>query len=170
MLTKFRSKNHLQQVKARGADDSVDDRRTSMSLYLSLHARFVFTLDVAASEENHLCERFFSLQENGLKQSWAGERVWCNPPFSDLAPWISKAWESFRNGTDLIVMLCPANRTEQPFWQKMVEPFRDRKQGLNVEFLSGRTRFRTAQSGLRYLGRPPFACCLLIWNGVDREP
>jgi hypothetical protein len=37
---------------------------------------------------------------------------------------------------ELIVMLLPANRTEQGWWQKHIEPFRDRAMSrLTTEFL-----------------------------------
>jgi len=74
-------------------------------------------------------------------QSWAGERVWCNPPFSDLRPWVVKAWQESR-GCPVIVMLLPANRCEQRWWQELVEPFRDRPGSpLRTTFLPGRPRF-----------------------------
>lgn len=43
---------------------------------------------------------------NGLDQDWTGERIWCNPPFSDIAPWIRKAWSSWTT-THGITMLLP---------------------------------------------------------------
>ncbi len=121
-LVGFQARNHRQQVGRRGANPVVDNRATTPEVFAELHERFDFTIDVAASAENAKLPRFFSEQEDGLAQSWSGERVFCNPPYSNIEPWLIKAWES---DADLVVMLLPANRTEQKFWQLWVEPFRD---------------------------------------------
>lgn len=164
-LVGFKAQNHGQQTARRGANPAVDDRGTTLEMFASLHARFRFTIDVAAQEHNAKLPRYFTPEQDGLAQSWAGERVWCNPPYSSIEPWVNKAnAESERAG--LIVMLLPANRTEQGWWQRHVEPFRDRAWlSLRVEFLPGRVRF--VAPGAARVGpneRPPFGCCLLIWE------
>lgn len=67
-----------------------------------------------------------------------------------------------------IVMLLPANRVEQAWWQEHVEPFRDRSDSpLRVEFLRGRMRFDRPGAVIGPKGdRPPFGVCLLIWGGA----
>jgi hypothetical protein len=101
-------------------------------------------------------------------QGRARERVWCNPPYSDCGAWVQKAWQEWRSEDrpDLIVMLLPANRVEQGWWQDHVEPFRDKPGSpLRVEFLRGRMRFdRPGWTPGRKGDRPPFGCCLLIWD------
>lgn len=124
-LVRFKAQNHPQQTAAGGPRDEVDDRRTPPELFDALHAEFRFTLDAAASSENAKLNRFFDYQANGLAQSWKGERVWCNPPYSNIAPWVEKAWAEMRSDCELVAMLIPANRTEQRFWQEHIEPFRD---------------------------------------------
>lgn len=98
------------------------------------------------------------------------ERIWCNPPYSDIAPWIRKAWAE-HHGVDAITMLLPANRTEQTWWQLMVEPFRDRPGSpLRVEFLPGRMRFlKPGQTAIGPNNRPPFGCALLTWAGGHHD-
>lgn len=161
----YRVRNHPQQVAARGALSDVDDRATSPDFFATLDVVYGFTLDVAASPENAKCERFFTAEQDGLRQSWAGETVWCNPPYSSIAPWVAKAWRDYES-TRGIVMLLPANRTEQKWWQLLVEPRRDRPGSpLRVQFLPGRLRF--IHPGALAVGpneRPPFGCCLLIWE------
>lgn len=163
-LTGFRSSNHPQQVAKRGATDR-DDLGTDPAFFAELDARFGFTLDAAASPATAKCGRFFTSEDNGLERSWTGERVWCNPPYSNIAPWIRKAWDE--DGAPLIVMLLPANRTEQGWWQDEVEPDRDCNGGglLRTEFIRGRKRF--VKPGAEAIGpneRPPFGCVLLIWR------
>lgn len=165
-LVKFKAQNHPQQVGAVGAKDNVDDRGTDPELFAELDARFGFTIDVAAAAHNAKCDRFYDLEADGLTQSWRGERVWCNPPYSSIEPWVRKAQATWLvGGAELIVMLLPANRTEQRWWQDLVEPFRDRGLGLRVEFLRGRRRFvRANATEIGPNERPPFGVCLLIWG------
>lgn len=165
----YKARNHPQQVTAHGARPDIDDRATPPEVFGPLHERFSFTIDVAASPHNAKCPRYWTEADDGLAQSWAGERVFCNPPFSfpNLPAWVAKAWQEWKNaGTGLIVMLIPANRTEQNFWQELVEPFRDLPgSDLHVEFLPGRMRFLTrGQTEVGPDERPPFGCCLLIWE------
>ncbi len=161
-LVGFRAQNHQQQLDVRGPRSHVDDRATTPEVFGPLHERFGFTVDVAASSENAKLPRFYTADDDGLAQDWAGERVWCNPPYSAIEPWLVKAWTS---GAELVVMLLPANRTEQGWWQRQVEPRRDRPGGVRVEFLPGRLRFlKPGQKHIAPNERPPFGCCLLIWG------
>jgi phage N-6-adenine-methyltransferase len=164
-LVGYKARNHPQQVGARGARSDVDDRAITRADFTPLHERFRFTIDAAATASNARLERYWTAADDALCQSWAGERVWCNPPHSALTRWVRKAWQEWPAAT-LVVMLAPANRTEQAWWQTYVEPFRDRPgQPLRVEFLPGRMRFLA--SGQTEVGpneRPPYGCCLLIWS------
>lgn len=164
-LTRFKARNHPQQLGLRGADDAIDDRATPAEWFAEIHARFAFTLDVAASMENAKLPRYLSIDDNGLERSWAGERVWCNPPFSNLSAWAQKAWLEIATAP-LIVLLVPANRTEQAWWQNFIEPFRDRSGSwLRVEFVRNRRRFIAAgRATVQANERPPFGVCLLIWE------
>lgn len=139
-------------------------------------------LDVAACEESHLAEAYFTRESDGLKQLWSGgshvairTRVWCNPPFSDIEPWVQRAWDemSDEQGPGVVAMLLPGSRTEQAWWQKLVEPHRDRPspfcadRGIEftTHFLPGRTRFGHPGNpeGVG-VGSPPFGCVLLVWR------
>jgi phage N-6-adenine-methyltransferase len=165
-LARFKASNHPQQVAKRGADDAANDRRTPLWLFGPLHERHRFTVDAAASAENALLPRYWTRATNGLIQDWTTERVWCNPPFSDLRPWVEKATVAHASGCPLVVMLLPANRTEQGFWHDLIEPKRDRGKGLEVEFIRKRVRFGYPEGWEipKKGDRPPFGCCLLTWR------
>ena len=135
-----------------------DVRETPPELFAALDAEFRFTLDVCATPANAKCSRFFTEAQDGLAQSWAGERCWCNPPFSDIGSWVEKTYIS---GAALVVMLVPATRTEQPWWQELVEPYRDSGQGLTTRFLPKRPRF--LKDGVS-MGSPKFGCVILVWS------
>lgn len=162
-LVGFRAQNHPQQR----AKDEVDDRAITDADFAPLHARFRFTVDAAASAANAKLPRYWTRADNALSEDWAGERVWCNPPYSDIRAWVAKAWAEWQddNHADLIVMLLPANRTEQGWWQDLVEPYLRSRRGFHVEFLRGRMRFDRPDAVIGPKGdRPPFGCCLLIWG------
>lgn len=174
-LVGYKSKNHPQQVGKRGARPEIDDRATTPEVFDPLNRRFNFTIDVAASAHNAKCERYFTVEDDGLSQCWSGERVWCNPPHSNLEAWVEKAWDEWEGAyaTDpayLIVMLVPANRTEQGWWQRYIEPHRDKQGGfLHVEFIPGRLRFLApGATEIKPNERPPYGCCLLIWRNDAR--
>lgn len=161
-LVRFSARTHPQQ----GPNPIVDDRETTWEVFNPLHERFRFTLDVAASERNAKLPRFVDREADGLTRHWWAERVWCNPPYSDIRPWVEKAWREWQRGADLIVMLLPANRTEQRWWQELIEPCRDGWDSpLSVENLAGRMRFIAHDdTQIRPNARPPFGVCLCIWS------
>lgn len=167
----YRARNRPQQVRAGGASRAVDDRATMPEDFGPLHQRFAFTIDVAASDANAKLPQYWTEDDDGLAQPWAGERVWANPPYShpNLELWTAKAWREWTapDPAALIVMLVPANRCEQLWWQGLVEPFRDRPGSpLRTEFLAGRLQFAArGATGIKPNERPPFGCCLLIWDG-----
>src|SRR5207245_1352931 len=62
----------------------------------------------------------YTEQTDGLSKSWAGERVWCNPPYRpDLLPlWVRKAYEESQRGA-LVVLLIPV-RSDTRWWHAYV--------------------------------------------------
>lgn len=186
-------RNHPNQKRKRGADDSVDDRETPPDVFDPLNEEFEFTLDVAAARHNAKCKRYYSLPPqplvdsrqlrlfdelfvgdpeaialDGLSQPWGRDEViWCNPPFSDIEPWVAKA----HSCEATVVMLLPANRMEQPWWQKYIEPFRDgRALSLpETRFLPGRRCFRNRGQEIknRTSRNPPFGIVIVIWDRRD---
>lgn len=180
-LVAFKARNHPQQ----GVHDEIDDRRTPWVFFDKLNSERQFTIDAAASTANAMLAAFWTIADDGLWQSWEGHRVWCNPPYSNIAPWVEKAWRAMLlEGCISIDMLLPANRTEQRWWQQHVEPFRDgrldrtsaptqafgieRRVRLTTEFGAGRLRFEHADGPIRSSKNsgPPFGIVLLTWQRV----
>ncbi len=145
-----------------GLDDP-DDRWTPRRFIEELP--YKFTLDVAASSKNAVCNRYFDKAKNGLLQPWTGERVWCNPPYSDVEPWVRKAMTEIYTGCLLVAMLVPANRTEQPWWQNWIEPNRD---GRHTALIRITTRFIRSRVQFGNVGneskQPPFGCVLIVFE------
>jgi phage N-6-adenine-methyltransferase len=143
-----------------------DERYTPSAFFVPLHGQYLFTLDVCATRESTKLRRYFTAKQDGLRQSWAGERCWCNPPYSNIAAWVQKAWVS---GAELVVMLLPA-WTDRDWWAERVEPFRDGRSPrggpqLRTRFLRERIRFGSPGDPEGELaGRPAFGCVLLEWR------
>jgi len=181
-------RNHPHQAKKRGVDDSIDDRETPPCVYVPLDAEFHFTLDAAANHHNAKCDRYCTLEgvferplmagnlklaDNGARKIWAGDglhypwakhTVWCNPPFSGVRPWAEQAWDESES---TVVLLLPNNRSEQPFWQKLVEPYRDRAGSiLTTRHLPKRRPFlhHGSEIGNRTSKSPPFGLVVVIWD------
>lgn len=169
-LVGFKATNHPQQTEKRGASDTVDERITPDDLFAKLDREFgPFTLDAAANAQNTKCPAFFDLSSNGLWQSWGGHRVWCNPPYSSIGEWVEKALLATDTGCEIVVLLLPANRTEQGWWQRLVEPERDRPGGRIVtRFIAKRLNFGVpGNEGGKFKTSAPFGNVLLIVRPRD---
>jgi hypothetical protein len=153
----------------------LDELYTPWEAFKPWHEEFRFTLDPCATQESAKVPRFFHKGQNGLAQSWEGERVFLNPPYSQLDAWTAKAVdEVIFNGCALVVGLYPANRSEQDFWQVHVEPWRDGKAlhprfSLETRFVDGRIAFDRpgrayAPGAVRPRSTGKFPSVLLIWR------
>ncbi|HCO9299000.1 TPA: DNA methylase [Escherichia coli] len=88
-----------------------DDWRTPYRLFRNLHREFGFSIDGAATKHDTLLPRFTDDIHN---QSWDGERVFCNPPYSDIPSFLIKASEA-----DLAVFLIPY-RPQTIYWLRYI--------------------------------------------------
>ena len=106
---------------------------TPQAFFDNLHSIFGFTVDVAANAENAKCEKFYTLEDDGLAQSWDGEVVWCNPPYGRaIKDWVAKAASSKAT----VVMLIPARTDTRWFHEHIYN-----KPGVDVKFVKGRLKF-----------------------------
>ena len=48
---------------------------TPQAFFYKLNEEFNFTLDVCATKENAKCDKFFTIDDNGLEMSWGGSVV-----------------------------------------------------------------------------------------------
>ncbi len=112
-----------------------DEWATPDWLWRPLHWEFRFTVDAAASDANHKLPRYWTQETNGLKQPWQGERVWCNPPYSDVEPWVAKAHEEARIGQFLAVLLVPVRTDREWYHRYCIGPHCERRD------INGRIRF-----------------------------
>ena len=52
-----------------------DEWSTPKELFDELNKEFGFTLDPCSTDDNHLCDKYYTVQDNGLDQAWGGESV-----------------------------------------------------------------------------------------------
>jgi phage N-6-adenine-methyltransferase len=111
-----------------------------------------FALDVAASAENAVAPCYYTEQVNGLAQCWVskGEWTWCNPPYSDITPWVATAVEQSRQGAN-IAMLLPAS-VGANWWRDWVNPY------AYKVYLNGRLTFVGCEDPY------PKDCALLLYT------
>ena len=94
-----------------------DEWETPQSTFDALDQEFHFVLDVCASQENAKCPRYFTREQDGLKQPWCGA-CWMNPPYGrEIGKSIAKAANTARSGLGTVVCLLPA-RTDTRWWHE----------------------------------------------------
>ncbi len=95
---------------------NTDDWATPQDFFDKLNREFNFELDVCASDTNHKCSKYFTVEDDGLKQEWKGI-CFMNPPYGRvIGEWVKKAYESSLNGAT-VVCLVPA-RTDTTWWHR----------------------------------------------------
>jgi site-specific DNA-methyltransferase (adenine-specific) len=133
------------------------DWRTPPALFEALDRQYHFTVDAAADADNALCSHYWTEADNALVQCWAGERVFCNPPYGRVMPqFVEKAFHEWQRNYVTSVLLIPA-RVDTRIWQEVVLP------SASITFLKGRLRFRNAQG---QEGDPaPFPSAVVVFDG-----
>jgi site-specific DNA-methyltransferase (adenine-specific) len=126
---------------------------TPQWLFDQLNEKYNFTLDPCATPQNAKCQKYFTKEQDGLKQEWRGEIVFCNPPYGrEIPKWVKKAYEERQRAT--IVMLIPA-RTDTIYFHDYILGNAD------LQFLRGRLCFNDGN------GRAPFPSMIVVFKAGD---
>lgn len=113
--------------------------QTPKWLFDYYHRRFDFKMDVAASPENTFVKgNYWTDKENALDQNWSVWGNWCNPPYSNINPWVEKAIEELKRGC-LTVMIIPADTSAK--WFKLAF-----ENCSECHFISGRIAFINSET------------------------
>jgi phage N-6-adenine-methyltransferase len=124
---------------------------TPKDFFDNIDNEFHFTLDPCATPETAKCKKFYTKEDDGLKQDWTGEIVFCNPPYgSEIKNWVEKC--SKENAK--VVMLIPA-RTDTKYFHEFIY----QKPDVEIRFIKGRLKF-----GGKQKGSAPFPSMLVIFN------
>lgn len=141
-----------------------DEWETPRDIFNLLRQEFAFERDVASTGDNHLCERYWTKEDDALKIDWsASEKVfWCNPPYGHLiGKFVKKCYEESLKGC-LVVCLIPS-RTDTKWWHAYCSKGQ-------VRFIKGRLKFvnRTFPSwradGNFKVSSAPFPTAIVIFG------
>lgn len=142
--------------------ESRDTWCTPPEIYAALNREFHFVGDVAASASNHLHHFYLTENEDALSPNnpWGfafqDGYVWCNPPYSDIMPWVRKSQQDDCDGVG-VVMLVPADVSVGWFKQALIDV-------SEVRFITGgRLAFINPETG-KAAGGGRMGSMLLIWN------
>jgi site-specific DNA-methyltransferase (adenine-specific) len=117
-----------------------------------LNREFNFNLDPCANEENHKCDKYFTKEQDGLKQDWQGHTVFCNPPYGKvLKQWVKKCYEESLKLNTKVVMLIPA-RTDTSYFHDYIY------NKAEIRFIRGRLKFGNSKNSA------PFPSMVVIFN------
>lgn len=129
---------------------------TPKDLFDKLNSEFNFTLDVASTHDNALCENHYTVDENGLQQKWGGN-VFCNPPYGrEIGLWVEKGYKESLRNSNIVVMLIPA-RTDTRYWHDYIFG------KAEVRFIKGRLKFGESKNSA------PFPSAIVIFRGDNSE-
>lgn len=132
-----------------------DEWATPQDLFDELNGTFHFTLDPCATPENAKCAKFYTKEQDGLKQDWGGEVIWCNPPYGrEIGKWIQKCAEH----RGVAVMLIPA-RTDTRWWHSYIGKNPD----AHVYFIKGRLKFGNARNCA------PFPSAIVVYTNWSQR-
>lgn len=132
-----------------------DDWRTPPELAARLHEKWGFTLDLATDGTDGICgikgltgphrpKPIYSQQPIcycGLCDEAENEAIFCNPPYSDLRPWIIRFDFLAAFQDCLVVALLPVSPTSQKWWKPLTETVHE------LRFTAQRIRFVAPATG-----------------------
>ncbi|MFQ5788266.1 MAG: phage N-6-adenine-methyltransferase [Thermodesulfobacteriota bacterium] len=138
-----------------------DEYETPKWLFKQLDDKFHFNLDPAATSENHLCDKYFTKEDNGLSKDWSRYTVFLNPPYSNAGDWIKKAYESAKEIGTTVVCLIPA-RTDTKYFHKYCI------HADYIFFIEGRLKFENRSDGDFKQNCAPFPSIIVIFDPHGR--
>jgi len=113
--------------------------RTPRNVFDALDEEFHFALDAAASDENALCDLFFTEETNALgPKPWTDclsrGSVWMNPPYGrGVGSWLERAYNESRNGLTVVCLVFAC--TDTRWWADWVWKAEE------VRLVTGRIKF-----------------------------
>lgn len=132
---------------------------TPQSFFDRLNVEFDFTLDPCSDGLNAKCSKYYTQEDDGLSKSWAGERVFMNPPYGRvIGEWVRKAYEESLSENTVVVALIPA-RTDTRYWHDYV------MKADEIRLVKGRLKFGDGSNSA------PFPSAVVIFEGkLDGNP
>ncbi len=114
------------------------DRYTTPWSLVQALPEYPFDLDPCAEEHTAKANIWIPKEADGLAQKWYG-KIFCNPPYSDVWPWIQKARMEVACGRAEVVVMLLKGDTSTAWFHEGVLPYAE------IEFIRGRVRFNGKQ-------------------------
>jgi site-specific DNA-methyltransferase (adenine-specific) len=111
-----------------------------------------FDLDPCSDWKNAKTDKFYTKEDDGLSKKWIW-KVFCNPPYSDIAKWAEKCHTEIIGGADIIYFLIPA-RTDTRYFHD----FLYKKEWVELRFIKWRLKFGWSKNSA------PFPSLLAIFT------
>lgn len=125
---------------------------TPQTFFDKLDEQFGFTLDPCATKASAKCDKYFTEEEDGLVQSWAGQTVFANPPYGrGIGVWLEKGYTESKQHNTLVVMLIPA-RTDTKWWHDYAMKAKE------VHLVRGRLKFGNSDNAA------PFPSAVVVFH------
>lgn len=131
---------------------------TPQDFFDKLNDEFHFTLDACADESNHKCAKYYTAEQNALKQDWSGETVFCNPPYGrNISCFVKKCFDEVYKGRCKCVVLLVHARTDTRWFHDYIY------HKAEVRFVKGRLKF----GGM--VNNAPFPSMVVIFRGAGGD-
>ena len=126
---------------------------TPRDLFAEINKEFNFTLDPCCMPKSALCKKYYTPDDDGLKQNWDNEIVFCNPPYNKIKDWVKKSSEA-KGG--IVVMLIPC-RTDTKYFHEFIY------NKAEIRFIKGRLKFIDLDRNIN-TSPSPFPSMLVIFK------
>ena len=125
---------------------------TPQDFFDELDKEFNFTLDPCSTSENAKCAKYFTVEDDGLKQDWSNDVVFMNPPYGrEIKHWIKKAYEESLNGATVVCLI--PSRTDTTYWHDYIFD-----KAYDIRFVRGRLKFGDSKNSA------PFPSTVIIYK------
>jgi len=149
-------KNISKQTLSFSTSKSMMYLRTPTDIWEQLSNEFDFTLDACASDENHLCEKYYTKDNSCLDKDWTGELVYCHPLFDmHIGKFVEKCYNEMINNDVKSVMLIPSS-THTRYFHKFIWDKKTHKPKEKIE--------------VRFLEKPNKGFRFLHDGGIEDDP
>ena len=125
---------------------------TPQDFFDELDKEFNFTLDPCATDGNAKCDKYFTVDDDGLIQDWSNDIVFMNPPYGrEIKHWIKKAYEESLNGATVVCLI--PSRTDTTYWHDYIFG-----KAYDIRFVRGRLKFGGSKNSA------PFPSAVIIYK------
>lgn len=125
---------------------------TPQDFFDELNKEFKFTLDPCSTKENHKCDKFYTIEDDGLSKDWSNEVVFMNSPYGGhTRDWIKKAYEESLKGAIVVCLI--VSSTDRTYWHDFIFP-----RAAEIRFIRGRLKFGDSKMSA------PFASAVVVFD------